>query len=74
MSRAQRRGFVASKISILLATKSAHTGFAVFWADGNPNILTRSCLYFSNADGTRVFRLPYDMPEDFAKPEPVRAP
>jgi hypothetical protein len=54
--------------------ENAHPDFAAFWADGNPNTITRSRLYFSNADGTRVFRLPYDMPGDFAKPEPVTAP
>ena len=48
-----------------------HPDFAAFWADGNPKQLTRSRLYFCNADGTRVFRLPYDMDEDFVKPEEV---
>ena len=48
-----------------------HPDFAAFWADGNPNMLTPSRLYLSNADGTRVWRLPYDMPESFAQPEEI---
>jgi len=48
-----------------------HPDFAAFWVDGDPRQLTRSHLYFANADGTRVWRLPYDMTEDFAKPEDV---
>lgn len=50
---------------------NAHPGFAVFWADGNPRAMTKSHLYFANADGSRVFRLPYDMNEDFARPEAI---
>ncbi|MDF3055919.1 MAG: hypothetical protein K0R17_134 [Rariglobus sp.] len=46
----------------------AHPDFAVFWADGNPQRLTKSHLYFANADGSRVFRLPYTMSESFARP------
>lgn len=49
----------------------AHPDFAAFWADGDPGRLTKSHLYFVNADGTRVWRLPYDMTGDFAKPEEV---
>lgn len=49
----------------------AHPDFAAFWADGHPVNLTPSRLYFSNADGSRVFRLPYDMTSDSAAPEPV---
>jgi hypothetical protein len=45
--------------------------FAAFWADGNPNTMTPSRLYFTNADGTRVWRLPYEMTEDFVKPEEI---
>jgi hypothetical protein len=51
----------------------AHPDFAAFWADGNPNTLSPSRLYFSNADGTRVWRLPYLMREDFEAPEELTA-
>ncbi|MET0261675.1 MAG: BNR-4 repeat-containing protein [Rariglobus sp.] len=52
---------------------NAHPDFAAFWADGNPNTLTPSRLYFSNTDGSRVWQLPYDMEGDFATPLPVVA-
>lgn len=48
---------------------NAHPDFAAFWADGNPNALSPSRLYFASADGSRVWRLPYAMADDFAQPE-----
>ncbi|MBW3636021.1 MAG: BNR repeat-containing protein [Armatimonadetes bacterium] len=48
----------------------AHDGFYAFWADGDPNRLSESRLYFSDAGG-KVFRLPYDMAESTARPEAV---
>lgn len=53
---------------------NAHPDFATFWADGNPDVFTPSRLYFANSDGTRVWRLPHDMTQAFAKPEPVGRP
>ena len=50
----------------------AQPDFYAFWADGNPDELSPSHLYFTNRDGDRVWRLPYDMTGDFAKPELVR--
>ncbi len=50
---------------------NAHPEFAAFWADGHPVDLTPSHLYFSHADGTRVFRMPYEMTGDFEAPEEV---
>lgn len=47
---------------------NAHDDFAGFWADGNPDKLTPSHLYFTNRAGDKVWQLPYDMKEDFAKP------
>jgi hypothetical protein len=47
----------------------AHPDFYGFWADGNPDKLTPSHLYFTNQAGDKVWRLPYDMHEDFATPE-----
>lgn len=48
--------------------------FFAFWADGNPTNLSPSRLYFSNSDGSRVWRLPYDMPGPSARPLPVETP
>ena len=56
------------------APEHFHKDFAAFWADGHGTKLSPSYLYFSNSDGTRVRRLPYDMEEDFAKPEVVARP
>jgi hypothetical protein len=50
----------------------AHPDFAAFWADGDPDQFSRSYLYFSNRGGSRVWRLPYDMPGDTARPERIR--
>jgi hypothetical protein len=36
--------------------------FAVLWADGDPNKLSESRLYFSTRAGDQVRELPYDMP------------
>lgn len=45
--------------------------FFVFWADGNPTNVTPSRLFFSNADGTQVRQLPYDMPGFWQTPAQV---
>jgi len=50
----------------------AQPDFYAFWADGNPDEFSPSHLYFTNHDGDRVWRLPYDMTGKFAKPELVR--
>jgi hypothetical protein len=42
--------------------------FAVLWADGDPNGLSESRLYFSTRSGDRYWQLPYDMPGETAKP------
>lgn len=49
----------------------AHPDFYAFWADGDPDQLSVSHLYFTNQSGDTVWRLPYDMPDDFARPEPL---
>jgi hypothetical protein len=46
----------------------AQDDFYAFWADGNPDHLSRSCLTFTNKAGTSVKVLPYDMNDDFAEP------
>ena len=50
---------------------NAHDDFYAFWADGNPDELSPSHLYFANRQGTHVWRLPYDMEDEFARPEPL---
>ncbi len=47
---------------------NAHPDFYAFWADGNPDEFSPSRLYFTNRDGDRVWRLPYNMTEDRAAP------
>jgi hypothetical protein len=49
----------------------AHGDFYAFWADGDPDKFSESRLYFTNQTGDQVWQLPYDMPADLAKPEPV---
>lgn len=43
--------------------------FAAFWADGDPGKLSRSHLFFCDARGEKVRRLPYEMKGDVVKPE-----
>jgi len=50
---------------------NASDPFHVFWADGDPTQLSESHLYFSDSSGTRVWRLPYDMTDDWVTPELV---
>jgi hypothetical protein len=48
---------------------NAHPDFYAFWADGNPDEISESHLYFTNKSGSHVWRLPYNMDSDFAEPE-----
>lgn len=50
---------------------NAHPDFYAFWADGNPDQLSPSRLFFTNQAGDQVWQLPYDMTAEFAKPQPV---
>jgi hypothetical protein len=50
----------------------ANDEFYTFWADGNADQLSESKLYFCNRAGDQVWMLPYDLNEEFAKPEKVR--
>lgn len=45
---------------------------AVFWADGDPGRFSESHLYFGGLTGERVWRLPYEMPDESTTPEPLR--
>ena len=49
--------------------QDAHEGFYAFWADGNPDTVSPSRLYFSTKDG-QVFQMPYEMTEEWCKPIP----
>lgn len=51
---------------------NAHPDFYAFWADGNADQFSESKLYFCNRKGDKVRVLPYDMKEEFAKPERVK--
>lgn len=42
--------------------------FYSFWADGNPDKLSESRLYFSDRTGKKVWMLPYDMHSVIEKP------
>jgi hypothetical protein len=53
---------------------NARDPFFAFWADGDPTKLSESHLCFCDSTGERVWRLPYDMTGDTAKPEPYHAP
>jgi hypothetical protein len=48
----------------------AQDDFYAFWADGNPDEMSMSQLYFCNRDGD-VWRLPYLMTEALEKPQRV---
>jgi hypothetical protein len=50
---------------------NAHPQFYALWADGNPLQPSKSRLYFTDRDGSRVWRLPTKMDGDYAKPEAV---
>jgi hypothetical protein len=49
--------------------RHAHPDFYGFWADGNPDALSESRLYFTDQSGTQIRCLPYDMENDFEIPE-----
>ncbi|MBN2217216.1 MAG: BNR-4 repeat-containing protein [Pirellulales bacterium] len=48
---------------------NADPDFYAFWADGHGRRPSESRLYFTNRDGDHVWRLPYTMEGDEAKPE-----
>jgi hypothetical protein len=50
----------------------AHPDFYAFWADGNPDKLSESKLYFTNRKGDKTWVLPYEMKEEFSKPVLVK--
>jgi hypothetical protein len=48
---------------------NANPQFYALWADGNPLAPSESQLYFTDCDGSQVWRLPAQMEGEFAKPE-----
>ncbi len=50
---------------------NAHPDFYAFWADGHARQPSDSRLYFTDREGTHVWRLPVHMGTDTAKPEVV---
>lgn len=52
---------------------NAQPDFYAYWADGNPDKLSSSRIYFTNRAGDRLWVLPYDMPGDEARPQEVTA-
>ena len=50
----------------------AHRDFYALWADGDPLARSGSSLYYTNREGTGVWRLPEKMKGEWAKPERVR--
>jgi putative BNR repeat neuraminidase len=50
---------------------NAQTDFYTFWADGDTLKPSESSLYFTDRQGSAVWRLPTKMTSDFAKPEKV---
>jgi hypothetical protein len=48
---------------------NAHPDFYALWADGDAKKPSESFLYFTNKSGSRVWRLPAVMRDEFAKPE-----
>ena len=50
---------------------NAHPDFYAFWADGNPDEMSESSLYFTNKTGEQVWRLPAKMANEEQAPEPL---
>ncbi|MCI0681080.1 MAG: BNR repeat-containing protein [Gemmataceae bacterium] len=46
----------------------AHPGFYALWADGDPLQQSDSALYFTDRDGTHVWKLPSEMNAEFMRP------
>lgn len=46
----------------------ADDDFYAYWADGNTDAFSKSCLYFSTKSG-KIYRMPYDMTAEWQKPE-----
>lgn len=51
---------------------NAQDDFYAYWADGDTKKPSDSHLYFTNREGTHVWRFPTTMPTDTAKPEQLK--
>ena len=51
--------------------ENAHPDFYAFWADGHGLEVSPSRLYFTDREGTHVWRLPWTMSGETARPEIV---
>ena len=49
----------------------AQAGFFAFWADGNPDEFSISQLYFTDAEGSQVWKMPYEGEGEFLEPIPI---
>ena len=47
---------------------NARAEFYAFWADGNPDKMSESRLYFTDQAGSQVWCLPYNMESEFSLP------
>lgn len=47
---------------------NANDNFFAFWADGDPDKISESRIYFTNKNCDKVWVLPYNMKKDFEKP------
>lgn len=54
--------------------RNAHPDFFAFWADGNPEEMSISNLYFTNARGDRVWMMPYEGTSRYLEPVLLRTP
>jgi len=51
---------------------NANPDFYAFWADGNTDKFSESIIYFCNKKGDKVWMLPYNMKDEFVKPQRVK--
>lgn len=49
--------------------RNAHDDFYGFWADGKPDSMSESHLYFTDKSGKNVWSLPYNMKDAVANPK-----
>jgi hypothetical protein len=51
---------------------NAYKEFYAFWTDGDPDKISESRLYFTDAKCKRVWVLPYEMHREYEKPQRIR--
>ncbi len=60
----QNHGYVRRPVN-------AHLEFYGFWADGNPDTMSKSRLFFTDKSGLQVWCLPFDMDAPLAVPTAI---